>query len=215
MKFVKPAGLFLSAMMALTVGTVGCKKNPDRLTNIGGYGPSSKVGDERPAEPITTPNPNIGNQPPIRPLPPIEPVAPVPAIPTNETGTPASTKDFSTWKQDRETFAAQTVYFDFDKSNVKPGEVSKLEEVVRRMKTMTGKALLIEGHCDERGTEEYNRSLGDRRALSVREWLSNNGFPADMITTISFGEDKPVDPGHNDEAWRKNRRGEIILLSPN
>ena len=71
----------------------------------------------------------------------------------------------------RDEFKDQTVYFEFDKSTIKPGEISKLEEVVRRMKGFPGKALRVEGHCDERGTEEYNRSLGDRRALSIREKL--------------------------------------------
>jgi peptidoglycan-associated lipoprotein len=77
-----------------------------------------------------------------------------------------------------------------------------------------GKALRIEGHCDERGTEEYNRSLGDRRALSIREKLVQLGLDPEMLPTISFGEEKPVDPGHNEAAWSRNRRGELILLSP-
>jgi peptidoglycan-associated lipoprotein len=90
-----------------------------------------------------------------------------------------------------------------------------LEEVARRMKSnFQGKALLVEGHCDERGTEEYNRSLGDRRALSVREKLAQLGLDAEIVHTISFGEEKPIDPGHNDAAWSANRRGELILCSP-
>ena len=111
-------------------------------------------------------------------------------------------------------FREQTVYFDFDKSAIKPSEVGKLQTVASKFKGMPGKALRIEGHCDERGTEEYNRSLGERRALAVREKLVSFGVEANLIDTVSFGEDKPVDPGHNESAWSQNRRGEIILLSP-
>jgi peptidoglycan-associated lipoprotein len=205
MKVTTPFALLLTATMALSLGTVGCRKKPDRLTNIPGTGPGARVGLEETAPPIGTGGTATG---------PGAGTGGVTAVPPGEAGIPMGNKDFSTWKQDRSTFADQTVLFDFDKSNVRPDQVGKLEEVARRMKTMPGKALLIEGHCDERGTEEYNRSLGDRRALSVREWLAGHGVPSDMITTVSFGEDKPVDPGHDDAAWKKNRRGEIILLSP-
>jgi len=97
---------------------------------------------------------------------------------------------------------------------VKPSEISKLKEVARRMKTFPGKALRIEGHCDERGTEEYNRSLGDKRAQSIREFLASEGFSAELMPTTTYGEDKPADPGHSEAAFAKNRRGELVLLSP-
>jgi hypothetical protein len=74
--------------------------------------------------------------------------------------------------------------------------------------------LLIEGHCDERGTEEYNRSLGERRALALREALAKAGVSPDRVRTLSYGKDKPADPGHDESAWSKNRRGEFILLHP-
>ena len=74
--------------------------------------------------------------------------------------------------------------------------------------------LMIEGHCDERGTEEYNRSLGERRALALRESLAAMGIDPMRIRTISWGEDKPVDPGHDESAWKKNRRGEFVLMLP-
>ena len=72
----------------------------------------------------------------------------------------------------------------------------------------------VEGHCDERGTEEYNRSLGERRALALRELLVAAGVSADRVHTLSFGKDKPVETGHNEAAWSKNRRGEFILVLP-
>ena len=76
-----------------------------------------------------------------------------------------------------------------------------------------GKALRIEGHCDERGTEEYNRSLGERRALAVREKLLDLGLNPNMVETRTYGEARPLDPGHNEGAWKQNRRGEIHLLT--
>ena len=82
------------------------------------------------------------------------------------------------------------------------------------MKLRPNIKLLIDGHCDERGTEEYNRALGSRRALAVRKVLVEYGISPDRIRTRSWGEDKPVDPAHNEAAWAKNRRAEFILLLP-
>ena len=74
--------------------------------------------------------------------------------------------------------------------------------------------LLIEGNCDERGTEEYNRALGERRALAAREALAKLGIDPMRIRTISYGKDKPADPGHDEAAWAKNRRDDFVLLHP-
>ncbi|MBK9139544.1 MAG: OmpA family protein [Verrucomicrobia bacterium] len=115
---------------------------------------------------------------------------------------------------DTNYFAAQTVYFDFDSSLVKASEQGKAQSVGNEMKAKPQAKLMIDGHCDERGTEEYNRALGQRRAAALREFLIRYGLSPDQIYTRSFGEDRPVDPGHNEEAWRKNRRGEFILLLP-
>jgi peptidoglycan-associated lipoprotein len=122
--------------------------------------------------------------------------------------------DTSGWTPDRAIFDANTVYFDFDSSVVKVSEVPKLEAVAAAMQTMPGKMLRVEGHCDERGTEEYNRALGERRALSVREVLVGAGMNPNQVETVSYGEDQPAELGHNEGAWAANRRGEIVLLSP-
>lgn len=121
---------------------------------------------------------------------------------------------FTGWPENREMFKAQTVYFDFDSSVVKGSEKTKLSTVASHLKANPSHALRVEGHCDERGTEEYNRALGERRALAVREALIAEGASPDRVVTISYGEDKPADPGHNEAAWRKNRRGESVLLTP-
>ena len=128
---------------------------------------------------------------------------------------PMGDKDLHNWKPSADQpFKGDTVYFEFDKATIKSSETAKLDSIASRMKGLQGKALRIEGHCDERGTEEYNRSLGDRRALALREYLVRAGIDYQMIDTISFGEDRPVNPGHNEAAWSKNRRGEFIVIEP-
>lgn len=210
MKLAKSAHL-LAVGLTLTLAVAGCKKGLDKTTSI----PGQRMG--QPTDSATGPrDPGQGNT-----IPPLDSGRTgAGTIGTTDpgfkgAGIPLDPTNRADWKQDREVFAGQTVYFDFDQSNIKPGEIGKLEEVARRMKSeFQGKALRIEGHCDERGTEEYNRALGDRRALSTRERLVQLGLDAGILETITFGEEKPTDPGHDDAAWRKNRRAELILLSP-
>jgi peptidoglycan-associated lipoprotein len=116
--------------------------------------------------------------------------------------------------EDREKFAADTVYFDFDRSNIKASEDSKLQDVANYLKANATAALIVEGNCDERGTEKYNLSLGERRALAIREYLANLGMDPQRIKTVTFGASKPVDPEHNEAAWKKNRRGDLVLVTP-
>jgi len=106
------------------------------------------------------------------------------------------------------------VHFDYDSSVVKSSEKAKVSKVAIYLKGNSAVAVRVEGNCDERGTEEYNRSLGERRALALREDLARLGIDPSRVDTISYGEDKPVDSGHDESAWRKNRRGDFILLTP-
>lgn len=116
--------------------------------------------------------------------------------------------------QDREKFAANTVYFDLDSASVKAAEQSKLEGVASYFKSNPAGDLLIEGHCDERGTEGYNLTLGDRRANALREYLVNLGVSPDRVHTVSFGEAKPAVVGTDESAYSKNRRGEFVFIEP-
>ncbi|MBX3734111.1 MAG: peptidoglycan-associated lipoprotein Pal [Verrucomicrobiae bacterium] len=109
-------------------------------------------------------------------------------------------------------FASDTIYFDFDKSNVKSQYNANVRVVADYLKSHPSESVLIEGHCDERGTEEYNRALGERRALSVRERLLALGVNTDQIATISYGEEKPVAFGRTEADFAKNRRAEFVLL---
>lgn len=202
----------VAVMLMLCTVAVGCKKKPQNTTPLPGYGPG-QVGDTTPKGPLTSTTPPAPprneNVPPVPPEPKVEP-----KTVTQEDLLPPDSLDKMSWPKDYETFSAQTVYFDFDKSNVKPGEVTKLETVAAKMKTLgADKALLIEGHADERGTEEYNRALGERRALEVRSTLIRLGLDPANVVTISYGEDRPAVPGHNEAVWAKNRRAQIVLLT--
>lgn len=204
MKLARPSTLLTAGMILLALAGTGCNRGIQKPTTL--FGPGAPIIDDAQRKPI-------GDVPPVPPTPfPKGETTTVQGDPSQ--GLKAAVGDWDKWFPNPNEFKDQTVYFDFDKANVRPSEVSKLKEVARRMKGFPGKALRIEGHCDERGTEEYNRTLGDRRAQSIREFLSKEGFDANMMPTITYGEDKPADPGHNDAAYAKNRRGELILLSP-
>jgi peptidoglycan-associated lipoprotein len=98
-------------------------------------------------------------------------------------------------------------HFDFDKFNIRPGEDRKnLAHAAEILKKYKDVSVVIEGHCDERGTAEYNMALGDKRAHSVIKYLVSLGVDENRLSAISYGEEKPLDPGHSEEAWAKNRR---------
>lgn len=103
------------------------------------------------------------------------------------------------------------VYFDYDSAQVASTERAKIEAVSQSLKQNNNYAVIIEGNCDERGSNEYNLALGERRAQAIRDYLSGLGIGADRIQTKSYGEEKPVDAGHDEAAWAANRRGEFVL----
>lgn len=196
---IKPIVNLLVLSLILSGGAVGCKKKLQKTTPLPGR--SASIEGDAATGPMVS-------------VPPVEPTG------LNEGVLEAGTEggipqvnDFSSWEEDRTTFATETVYFDFDKSNIKSSEVGKIENVANLFKNMPTKALRIEGHCDERGTEEYNRALGERRALSVREYLITLGVDASRVETRSYGEDRPVNPEPTEAAYAQNRRGEFIVLT--
>lgn len=104
----------------------------------------------------------------------------------------------------------EMVHFDFDKSEIKPQDRAILEKNAEIIKAHPTVHVVIEGHCDERGTDEYNLALGERRANSARDFLVNLGADASQLSTVSMGLEKPIDPGHNEAAWSKNRRAQFL-----
>jgi len=206
MKVNKFANLLVIGLV-LCMAASGCKKKPTPLTML----PGSKTGQ------VGEPGAGSG----METNPPV----------TTETG-PGSTGTGSTgtgstgaegypqgpghpgWPENAEILKADTVYFDFDSSVLKTVEKPKVRAVADYLKANAANAVKVEGNCDERGTEEYNRSLGERRALAVREELIRLGIDPTRVDTISYGKDRPVDPGHDESAWRKNRRDDFVVLTP-
>ena len=129
-------------------------------------------------------------------------------------GQQADINSFDNMVPDRAALAAYTIHFAFDSSVIRHSEDANLQAVASRMSADPSTKLTIEGNCDERGTEEYNRSLGDRRALAAREALAKLGVDPARIRTMSYGKDKPVDSGHDESAWSQNRRDDFVLLHP-
>jgi peptidoglycan-associated lipoprotein len=101
----------------------------------------------------------------------------------------------------------ETIYFDYDRSDVRPDQVAKLQSNAAKIKAKAANVMIqIDGHCDERGTQEYNMALGERRALAVRQYLIQLGCDGSRILTVSYGEEMPEVMGSNEAAWAKNRR---------
>jgi len=107
--------------------------------------------------------------------------------------------------------ALKDVYFDFDSFEITPSQTSVLEENAKWMKANKDAIVTIEGHCDERGTVEYNLSLGEKRANVAKDYLVSLGVDSSSIKTISLGKSKPADPGHDEAAWAKNRRDHFVV----
>jgi len=200
----------LSAVaVGLSLSVVGCRKGLEKTTPLPGRGAATPPTAD--TAPLIGANNNNTTGLPVdngtRPVPVTPTVIPEGGVGLNPTlGVMVPSAE--------QPFKNETVYFEYDKAILKQSEIPKVERVASGMKGRAGKALRIEGHCDERGTEEYNRSLGERRALAVRESLIRAGMDANLIDTISYGEDRPADPGHDQAAWAKNRRGEFILIEP-
>ena len=106
----------------------------------------------------------------------------------------------------------QDAFFSYDESTLPADAQSALTNSASWLKTNSQYDLLIEGHCDERGTEQYNLALGDRRANTAKQYLVTLGIDAGRIRTVSYGEERPFDPGHNEAAWAKNRRAHLVLV---
>ena len=185
--------------LVLTVAVSGCRKRVQNPTPLPNGGRGAQVGNPGDGGPIDlgdsakdkTSTTDLNN-----------------GSPSNPAGSHEG------WPQDREVLKAYTVYFDFDRSAIPSGEASKVTSVADYLKTNGRNAVLVEGHCDERGTEGYNVALGERRALAIREELIRAGVDPKRVDTVTFGKDRPAVNGHDEASWSKNRRGEFILLSP-
>jgi peptidoglycan-associated lipoprotein len=105
------------------------------------------------------------------------------------------------------------IRFDYDKYDIRSQDLEIIKENTALLKKYPNVTIQIEGHCDERGTAEYNLALGERRSNSAKNYLLSLGISGNRISTISYGKERPLDPGHHEEAWAKNRRAHFIILS--
>ncbi len=105
----------------------------------------------------------------------------------------------------------ESIHFDFDKYNLTDEAIAILTKNAEILMNNPDVKITIEGHCDERGTEEYNLALGEKRAMAARDFLVRFGIEKSRISIVSYGEERPIDPRHNEEAWAKNRRAEFVL----
>ena len=106
----------------------------------------------------------------------------------------------------------QDVFFDFDKAVIRDDGKQALNADIQWLKANSAVRIKVEGHCDERGTNEYNLALGDRRAKAVRDYLVAGGIDAKRISTVSYGEERPFVQGHDESAWKWNRRGHFVVV---
>lgn len=198
MKLTKLANLLVLGIV-LAIAAAGCRKRPGYVTNIP-PGHTDIPTDLSAAPPLTdtNANSNLGAN-----------------ASANNTGfAQADPSKRETWPRDAKFFAAETAHFDFDSSVVKSADKPKVAKVAEHLKANPSHAVEVDGHCDERGTEEYNRALGERRALALREELISLGIEPSRIDTVTYGKDRPADTGHDESAWKKNRRGEFLLETP-
>ena len=192
--------LFLVApLLVLTLFLVGCPKRP------------ATTAAAVPA-PVAPPAPTQV-APPTTPPTPVEPATPPPST-TTPTPTPAPSAQAPVTPPKPSEFTANPnlndIHFDFDKYNIRPGDARILDANATWFKSNPGNLILIEGHCDERGTNEYNLALGERRAKSTMNYLVGQGVQASRITIISYGKERPACPEHNEACWSQNRRSHFL-----
>ncbi len=112
---------------------------------------------------------------------------------------------------DQSRLEESDIYFSFDSAALSPQAQNILRQKGEWLRQYSNSIVVIEGHCDERGTNEYNLALGDRRAQSAKNFLMNLGIPASRLITISYGEERPLNPGHTEMAWAQNRRAHFVV----
>jgi peptidoglycan-associated lipoprotein len=156
--------------------------------------------------PLTQPADANPNAPPAPPQPVMEPAI-VPPMPAEDTIGSKSLDDLN-----RDS-PLRPLFFPLDSSDVSPEGQQVLQANAAVLKKYPGMQITIEGHCDERGTAEYNLALGERRALAAKNYLVSLGIPADKVKTVSYGKEFPFDAGHDDAAWANNRRAHFVITA--
>ena len=169
---------------------------------------------KRPVVPVASaPPPTVATAPPPAPAPATAAPTPAPAPTPPPVAAPAPQPPAPPSQYHAEA-ALQTIHFDFDKSDIRPGDAKILDANAAWLTANPKMLLLIEGHCDERGTAEYNLALGERRAKATLAYLVARGVQAERITTVSYGEERPACTEHTDKCWATNRRAQFLVKEP-
>ena len=188
----------------------------------GGCAKKDMVRTEEPVSAVTTPSttaPEVAK--PAQPMQEARPEAEAGAVQQPMTETTPAREQVVTQEQARETAQApaadleaelQKVYFNFDSADLSEDSRSILTKNADYLSKQSGVKVRIEGNSDERGSDDYNMALGERRAKAAKDYLVNLGIASDRLSTISYGEEKPVDAGHDEEAWARNRRAEFVII---
>jgi len=180
-------------MLVLGVTVAGCAKRP-ALTQASSPAPTGAA--------MAPPPPVVQAPPPAAVAPAEQPsAAPAPA----PLAPPPAPREFAAVPEMRD------IHFDFDRYDIRAGDAEILRANARWLQQHGDQLVLIEGHCDERGTNEYNQALGDRRAKATMNFLVGQGIKADRISTISYGEERPICTEHNESCWSQNRRAHLLV----
>jgi peptidoglycan-associated lipoprotein len=189
---VRPTVAVLIAVAAMTTAAACHKKAPPVA---------------RPAPPPTTTATTAPSRPPTPPEPVAEPTVVPPEPVRDDAISSASLDDLN------KNSPLKPVYFELDSSDLTPMSQKALDENATLLKRYPTWAVTVEGHCDERGTAEYNLALGERRAIAARAYLVSIGISADRLRTVSYGKEFPFDPGHDEGAFAKNRRAHFVITA--
>jgi peptidoglycan-associated lipoprotein len=194
-RLLRPAVLLVSCL-TLSLLLVGCPKRP---VTRAAQAPAPSV----PAVPAPVPSPAPPPPAPVAPAP----APPAPPPPPAAAPAPAPTplpKEFLA------NPALADIHFDFDRATIRPGDTKILDASAAWLKSNPGQILLIEGHCDERGTNEYNLALGERRAKAAMAYLVSHGVDVTRITLISYGKERPLCTAKTERCWAQNRRAHFL-----
>lgn len=189
----------LSLLIVVCCGTLfasGCAKKEIVKGEPVSAAPATTAKPEQPAPPVTPP----AKQEPVKE----QPVTETPVASADEgSRQPAAGAQQET--------SLERIFFDFDSYVLTQSARDTLSKNAEWLLKNSSAKLQIEGHCDERGSDEYNLALGEKRAKAAEKYLSTLGVPKERLSTISYGKEKPLDPGHGEAAWAKNRRDEFII----
>ena len=186
--------VWLMVMLLVVLGAAACAKKQAPIA--------------RPMPPPAPPGTGTSaSRPPAPPEPVAEPTLVPPEPVRDDAISSASLDDLN------RNSPLKPVFFELDSSELGPEAQRSLDENAATLKKYATWAVTIEGHCDERGTAEYNLALGERRSVAARAYLVSLGIPADRLRTVSYGKEFPFDPGHDESAFSKNRRAHFVITA--